>query len=186
MLAVMIELLLGGITPPKNPLIETVKEPIPIVEVAPELTLEEKIAQNYYQCDESIQWIRADTAGCISKPTVTARTVENPSQPIKNASQTASSGLNGYVLNSCTGWVATHRYVPAGWGNATTWRANAIKAGWTVSSTPVVGSIGWTSGHVVLVEAVHGDTVTISERNYDYRGSVRTITVPTAKYQYIY
>lgn len=97
-----------------------------------------------------------------------------------------SNGLNGYVLNSCTGWVATHRYVPPGWGNATNWKYHAQQAGWTVSSIPVAGAIGWTYGHVVYVISVGNGTVTISERNYDYRGSIRTITVPTSKYAYLY
>lgn len=92
-----------------------------------------------------------------------------------------------YDANSCTGWVASKRYVPNGWGNATDWKWHAQQEGWTVSSTPVVGSIGWTSGHVVYVESVNNDgTITISEQNWDWHGSIRTITVKASKYVYLY
>jgi surface antigen len=165
-----------------NPLIEP--EPIAVVtETIKEPTVEEKIASNFYKCDEATQWIWASDATCHDKQVVGQISRENTSKPIKNG----SSGLNGYVLNSCTGWVATHRYVPSGWGNATGWKQGALNAGWTVSSVPVAGAIGWVYGHVVFVESVNNDdTVTISERNYDYNGSIRTITVPTSKYTYLY
>jgi len=108
--------------------------------------------------------------------------------PVKptQVAQGASSGLNGYDYPSCTGHVALHRYVPPGWGNASNWKASAISAGWTVSATPVAGAIGWRSAHVVFVISVSGDSVTISENNYDFAGSTRTITVPTSTYKYIY
>lgn len=92
-----------------------------------------------------------------------------------------------YYAGQCTGYVASRRYVPDGWGDATDWRYHAQSEGWVVSSTPVGGAIGWVYGHVVYVESVNGDgTVTISEQNYDYRGSIRTITVSQDKYIYLY
>lgn len=92
-----------------------------------------------------------------------------------------------YYAGQCTGYVASRRFVPDGWGNASDWKYHAQAEGWTVSSVPVVGAIGWTSGHVVYVESVNGNsTVTISEQNYDYRGSIRTVTVPQSKYTYLY
>lgn len=109
---------------------------------------------------------------------------KNPSQPIKNSS---STGLNGYYAGQCTGYVASRRYVPPGWGNATDWGYNARSQGWTVSSTPIAGAIAWRSGHVAYVESVNPDgSVTISEQNYDYNSSIRTITIPVGQYQYIY
>lgn len=109
----------------------------------------------------------------------------------KNVSQSPTSaqstGLNGYAYPSCTGHVALKRYVPPGWGNAGSWKQGAINAGWTVSSTPVPGAIGWRPGHVVYVESVNPDgSITISENNYDWNGSTRTITISPSQYQYLY
>jgi len=97
-----------------------------------------------------------------------------------------SNGLNGYTLGQCTAWVASKRFVPSGWGDASNWKDSALRAGWTVSSTPVVGAIGWTYKHVVYVESVNGSTVTISEQNYDWNSGIRTATFPISKYTYIY
>ena len=90
-----------------------------------------------------------------------------------------------YPVGQCTWYVWTRR--PVGmWGNASDWLYNAQRDGVATGSVPRAGAVGWTSGHVVYVESVHGNTVTISEANYDYAGSIRTITVPASKYQYIY
>lgn len=117
----------------------------------------------------------------ISQPTV-----EKPSEPIKNTPHDGSIGLNGYYSGQCTGWVAQHRYVPPGWGDASNWRNAALRAGWTVSATPVPGAIGWRPGHVVYVESVGAGVVTISEQNYDWNSGIREITIPTSSYLYIY
>ena len=76
---------------------------------------------------------------------------------------TESTGTNGYT--ECAGWVASHRYVPPGWGDASNWKSAALSAGWTVSNKPVNGAIGWRWGHVVFVIEARGDTVLISELN---------------------
>ena len=60
------------------------------------------------------------------------------------------------------------------WGNAGNWNDNAIQLGYTVNTTPAVGSIAhWegseigTIGHVAYVEAVNQDgSVNVSEYNY--------------------
>lgn len=101
-------------------------------------------------------------------------------------SRSAGQTSGWYYAGQCTAWVANKRYVPDGWGNATDWKWHAQAEGWTVSSIPVAGAIGWTYGHVVYVESVGDGVVTISEQNYDYRGSIRTITVPVGKYTYLY
>ena len=169
--------------PPKNPLIELVKEPIVIQEVvALEPTVEEKIKANYYNCNEAVEWIRADTAECLPKSVVTARTTENPSQPIKNASQ-ATSGW--YTYGYCTEWVASQR--PVGqWGDAGAWKSQALADGWTVSSTPIVGAIAWQPGHVAYVESVGDGVVTVSEKNYKGWNIISTRTVPISTFSYIY
>lgn len=118
------------------------------------------------------------------EPRIPPVPAEKPSQPIKNAS---STGLNGYYAGQCTGYVASRRYVPPGWGNASDWRQGAINAGWTVSATPVAGAIAWRSGHVAYVESVNPDgSVVISEQNYDWNSSIRTITIPASQYLYLY
>jgi surface antigen len=111
---------------------------------------------------------------------------QNTLKTPQNSSQGTSTGLNGYYAGQCTGYVASRRYVPAGWGDATNWGYAARSQGFTVSSTPVPGAIAWRSGHVAFTESVGAGTVTISEQNYDFNGSIRTITVPTSSYQYIY
>ena len=82
----------------------------------------------------------------------------------------------------CTWYVATKRYVPWG-GDAKYWLSNARSYGYRVDHTPSVGAIMVTNenryyGHVVYVEAIHGNLITISEMNYVGFGirSVRTIS----------
>jgi surface antigen len=125
----------------------------------------------------------------LKKRTYTAQKPKQALVTVKNSSDSVfkpSTGLNGYEYPSCTGYVASRRYVPAGWGNATDWMWHAQNSGFETSSTPRAGAIGWVFGHVVFVESVSGDSVVISEANYDYNGSIRTITVPASSYQYIY
>lgn len=172
----MFEILLLGLAPPKvQPILDlkptTVKQEI----VKPKkLTLKQKIDRNYYKCDTDTQYIRKDNARCKDKPVAP-----------KTATQ-GTQGLNGYAYPSCTGYVALRRYVPPGLGDATTWFSRAQAMGMETGTEPRAGAIGWTWGHVVFVEAVHGDTITISENNYDWQGSTRTIEVPKYQYQYIY
>lgn len=90
-----------------------------------------------------------------------------------------------YPVGQCTWYVWTRR--PVGmWGNASDWLANAQRDGVATGSVPRAGAVGWTSSHVVYIESVQGDMVTISEANYDWNGSIRTITVSASKYTYIY
>lgn len=168
--------------PPKNPLIEFVKPIVIEQKVEQEPTVQEKIESNYYKCDESVQYIRADTAECIPKPAPQPKPVEVPSEPIKSGSN-ASSGW--FPVGQCTWWVSTKR--PVGqWNDATDWLRQARRDGYTISKVPIAGAIGWEYGHVVYVEAVEGSRVQISEANYDYRGSIRTIWVNASRYTYIY
>jgi surface antigen len=180
----MIELLLTGASPlPNNQLIEIVKEPIAIVEQVKELSLEEKIASNYYQCDESVEWIRADTAECLAKRVVTARTTRNVTVGARNKSSGASS--DWYAYGYCTWYVAGRR--PVGqWNDASAWKSQAKADGWTVSAIPVVGAIAWQSGHVAYVESINGSNVTVSEMNYKGWNIISSRTVPASTFTYIY
>lgn len=109
----------------------------------------------------------------------------NASKPLVNSRGFSVAPAGWYPVGQCTWFVWTKR--PVGqWGNASDWLYNAQRDGLKTGSVPRAGAIGWTSGHVVYVESVHGDMVTISEANYDYAGSVRTIDMPASTYQYIY
>ena len=83
-------------------------------------------------------------------------------------------GDNGYSFGFCTWYVASKISIPRNWGNANTWAYYARYSGWTVSATPVAGSIFQTTagyaGHVGIVEAVYPNgTMLISEMNaYGY------------------
>lgn len=96
------------------------------------------------------------------------------------------SNSNTYEPGQCTYWVASHTYVPNGWGDASNWKSSALAVGWTVSTTPKPGSIAWRWGHVAYVVSVGNGTVTISEQNYDWNSGIRTITIPDNQYEYIY
>lgn len=193
-LPMLLELLIAGhlntfIPPepevkPETAIVQVIKtEEVPAPpEAPPEPSLEEKIKNNYYQCDTNTHFIRADTAECKLKPTNTPITSKTRVGPSRNTPQ----AKRGHYYQ-CAGWVANKRYVPIGWGNASNWKNAATRAGWTISRLPIAGAIGWVPGHVVYVEAVHNNgTVTISEQNYDWKNSIRTITVPVSKYVYLY
>lgn len=184
----MIDLLIGNSIARQQEILTLINKPVVIVqEVKPELTVEEKIKQNFYKCNTDIQYIRKDTAECLPKPVMQVQMTNNAPAAKKPTRQAENSSGNTYEVGQCTHYVASHRYVPNGWGNASNWYSAAQAAGWTTSSVPVAGAIGWSSGHVVYVEAVNGDgTVTISEQNYDWNSGIRTITVSVDKYLYIY
>lgn len=82
----------------------------------------------------------------------------------------------GMYICECVSYAAwkvysTYGYMPnwAGRGNANQWLSNARAAGYTVSSTPKVHSVGISLagvyGHAVWVEAVSGNRVYISQYN---------------------
>jgi RHS repeat-associated protein len=73
-------------------------------------------------------------------------------------------------------------------GNAQNWAKNARAIGWTVSTTPTVGSIAQndngTWGHVAYVEAVNGNNIRISEYNLNLKHNYNTRTVSKSKFDY--
>lgn len=99
---------------------------------------------------------------------------------------------NTYSPGSCTWGVKSWKpEVGGNWGNANQWKYNAQRDGWTVSSTPVVGAVAWTGrgsyGHVALVVAVSGNSVTIREMNYDWVPyHERTRTTTASEFTYLY
>lgn len=93
-----------------------------------------------------------------------------------------TSGYNGYPWGWCTYYAASRRNVPSSWGNAGDWLWSAQSAGYSTGSEPYPGAIMVTGeswwGHVAIVESVNGDSVTVSEMNYNGWGvtSSRTIS----------
>lgn len=157
-------------------------------ETPKEYTLDEKIATDFYKC-EPTRYIRADTAECgairpeyrASESRSTTKSTKTPT----TAQNTATAPSGWFPRYSCTGHVASKRSVGQ-WNDASDWFWQAQRDGWATGSTPAVGAIGWQSGHVVYIEAIEGDQVYISERNYDNNGSYREIWKPASQYKYIY
>lgn len=181
-------LLFTAETPPiTSPLISIVTETPAEVEQPPIYTIEEKIKLNINNCNEAVEWIRADTAECLPKRVNRPIGTQNTPQTIRNS----SDGTNTYSPGYCTWYVKNQlSWVPNGWGNANRWASNARSQGYTVSTTPVVGSVAQTSGgslgHVAVVVAVNGETVTITEMNQQGRYVISTRTIPTSASRYIY
>lgn len=95
---------------------------------------------------------------------------------------------NGYTYGQCTYYVASRRNVPGGWGNAANWIYGAQASGFPTGTAPRPGAIGVEKGinHVVYVEAVIGDMVTVSEMNYVGWNVVSQRTAPATAFLYIY
>jgi surface antigen len=182
-------LLFQAETPPiTSPLIQIVIQQ-PEVEQPPEeqiYTIEDKIRDNHYNCDESTHWISAENATCLPKRVQTATTARVAEKPVR----TAVNGSNSYSSGYCTWYVKNQlSWVPNGWGNANRWASNARSQGYTVSTTPTVGSVAQTSsgalGHVAVVTSVNGDQVTISEMNYRGWNIISSRTVHVSSFVYI-
>lgn len=178
----MLELFLGVIEPPKTPLIDYFTETQQTETVVPELTVEEKIASNYYKCNTDTQWIWASDATSHDNRVVGQISRENTSKPIKNQSQ-ASSGW--YDWGWCTYYVSTQRQVGQ-WNNARDWPKQARNDGYTVSTTPIVGSIAQKGNHVAIVRAVSDGQITIQEMNYEGFGVISSRTISPTGWQFIY
>lgn len=125
----------------------------------------------------------------IARPSIGPAT-ETAVAPPTNVIVRPGNLNNSYSYGYCTWYVASKRAVPGGWGNAGSWYANARAAGMGVGSTPRPGAIAWTGagyyGHVALVESVNGNSVTVSEMNYNGWNRVSSRTVPASSFRYIY
>lgn len=101
-----------------------------------------------------------------------------------------SGGANGYDYGWCTWWAKEKRPDIGGyWGNAGyNWISAAQAAGFSTGSTPRVGAIGVTAGHVVYVESVNGSTITLSEMGWGYRANTTPNyrTSSASAFTYIY
>jgi surface antigen len=64
-------------------------------------------------------------------------------------------------------------------GDASQWRAAWLSHGWTVSKTPIVGSVAWFVGdHVAYVHSISGANVTIEEYNGEASRAYAERTIP--------
>jgi Surface antigen len=117
---------------------------------------------------------QATTAAAPAKQAAPVAVDNKVKAPLVNT----HTGSNPYAYGECT-WYAYQRTGWAGghWGNGGQWGASAAAAGYTVNNTPEVGAIvvfaggqnvgGWIAapgyGHVGVVEAVTGGSITISQ-----------------------
>ena len=102
-----------------------------------------------------------------------------------------AGGGNSYAYGYCTFYVANRRSVPPMWGDARNWLYNAQASGFSTGSVPVPGAIAWTGagyyGHVAYVESVSGNTVTVSEMNFNGGWNrVSSRTTSASSFRYIY
>lgn len=88
---------------------------------------------------------------------------------------------------------ASGRHMPywGGYGNANQWDDNARAQGIPVDYSPRVGDVAVSNsgyyGHVMYVEAVHGDgTISISQYNADWQGTYSTNRIGTGGLVYIH
>ena len=104
-------------------------------------------------------------------------------------------GMYNRECVSYTAWKVHQAYgnMPywGGYGNANQWPGNARAAGIPTGNAPRVGSVAVMSGgyygHVAWVEAVHGDTITVSQYNWGVRGEYSQMTISAGAFDtYIY
>lgn len=109
----------------------------------------------------------------------------NETQTVTSTQPTSRNDLrptnNAFSWGWCT-WYAAARRPDVTWmGNAGEWLGNAQAQGRATGRVPAVGAILVTNeswwGHVAIVEAVNGNSVTISEMNYAGFGVISSRTI---------
>ncbi len=131
-------------------------------------------------------------SAATTTPQVVQSTVATPNLAPAKTSTTpvfsqASPG-NAYGYGWCTWYVKSRKpNIPNSWGNAYSWVGSAQASGYSTGSNPAPGAIGAAGNHVVYVESVSGDDVSISEMAYAGGvGVVHYRTVPASSFYYIY
>jgi surface antigen len=128
--------------------------------------------------------------GKLPKPKVTPKPAATKNFTPSVPRAESVEGNHQFAPGYCTDYVA--RKVPGiTWGgNANRWIANSKAAGATVNRIPKAGAILVTNenrryGHVAYIEKVEGDTVYISEWNYEglYKTTYRTLNINDKKIQ---
>lgn len=114
-----------------------------------------------------------------------------------NAPQDSLLDSWGMLNRECVSYTAwkvyeAYGYMPywGGVGNANQWPGNAEAAGIPTGSTPRVGSVaismGGYYGHAMWVEAVDGNTIHVSQYNFDLAGHYSEMTINGSGLIYIY
>ena len=102
--------------------------------------------------------------------------------PTSSSSSLYKYPAHRFPYGWCTWYVASRRHVPWG-GNAGTWLYHARAYGASTGKTPKKGAILVTNesrwGHVAIVEKVSGNTITVSEMNYQGWGVKSSRTLST-------
>jgi surface antigen len=114
--------------------------------------------------------------------------------PVPQDSKIDSWGMFNRECVSYTAWKVfqTYGYMPywGGSGNANQWPADAQAAGIPTGYTPRVGavaiSMGGYYGHAMWVEAVSGNTIYVSQYNYDLAGHYSEMSINGSGLIYIY
>ncbi len=121
------------------------------------------------------------------KTTTATKSYEAKSKAEQTIQARAPSSGNRYTAGYCT-WYAKSRRpdLPNNLGNANTWVSRARAQGVPTGSAPRVGAIGQQGMHVVYVESINGEAVTVSEMNFRGRGVISSRTVAASNFQYIY
>ncbi len=105
-----------------------------------------------------------------------------------------SWGMYNRECVSYTAWKVyqTYGYMPywGGRGNANQWPGDARAAHIATGSTPRVHSVAiWNVGafgHAMWVEAVNGNTIYVSQYNYDYQGHYSEMSISASGLTFIY
>ncbi len=127
-------------------------------------------------------------AQTVAPSTTTYSQPATAAAPAPARTYSASSAGNTYAYGWCTWYVKSRKpNIPNSWGNAYQWTSSAAASGYATGSTPVAGAIGAAGNHVVYVESVNGNMVTISEMAYAGGVGVQHFrTVPASSFYYIY
>jgi peptidoglycan DL-endopeptidase CwlO len=105
-----------------------------------------------------------------------------------------SWGMFNRECVSYTAWKVfqTYGYMPywGGTGNANQWPGDAQRAGISIGTVPKAHSVAiWNVGafgHAMWVEAVSGNTIYVSQYNYDYNGHYSEMSISASGLTYIY
>lgn len=105
-----------------------------------------------------------------------------------------SWGMYNRECVSYTAWKVyqTYGYMPywGGVGNANQWPGNAQRAGIPTGTVPKVGSVAvWNVGyygHTMWVEAVSGNTIYVSQYNYELTGRYSEMSISASGLTFIY
>lgn len=166
-----------------------------IIDVDQEIRIpkaDEQLPDRFSPYTTSVQQVVAVTPAATQSPVMSAQSTPQatptPAPAPRQAAVAQSSASNTYSYGWCTWYVKSRKpSIPNTWGNAYQWLGSAQASGYATGSTPVAGAIGASGGHVVYVESVSGNNVSISEMAYAGGiGVVHYRTVPASSFYYIY